>query len=371
MLKIIGTTSIALAVALGASTIQAQDKVDIDALVAEILAEENTDLGVHTRFQETISQPSTSFDGQLDRPVRIGWTSPGFDLSDAWERYYLAASKRLEDAGIPFDINLQAASRHDAHDEQFAHVEAFITQGVDYIVLGPTELEAQGSSIRAAHAAGIPLIIVNHTRRLDWDDQTLLYTSFDHEIGGVMTGEWIQERFPDGAKIGLMRIVPGDMDDHRWGGAHSVLEASDAEFEVVSEEFTHADRQRSFDIGENMLIAHPDIDLLFGLCSACALGAVPAISAMGLNGEVEIIGFGGIPEETELMQAGTFNGSVFRYIDDLGVAVVEAIKHDLEGRRDEIPAVHTGGYIMMDDTWSAEQFQDVNEYAIRYSSRWD
>ncbi|TQM89657.1 substrate-binding domain-containing protein [Roseinatronobacter monicus] len=358
-------TTIAASFALGAGTVSAEG-VDIDALVAEILAGQNTDLALHQAYAEAVSAPGTPFQGTLpDKTIHIGWTSPGFDLSDAWERYYLAFSARMEETGIPFEINLQAASSHDAHDQQLAHIEAFISQGVDYIVMGPTELEAQIPSYNAIHEAGIPLIITNYVRRLPGDDKTLMYTAFDHEVGGVMTGEWIFDRLEGKGKIGLMRVLPGDMDDQRFGGAWSVLENGD--FEIVAEEFTFADRQLSFQIAENMMTAHPDIDLLFGLCSACALGGVPALEAMGLTGTVDIIGFGGIPEETALMQNGTFSGSVFRQIDDLGVAIAEAVKRHMEGRAEEIPAVFTGAYVMMDDTWEAEQFDAVNEYAVRYS----
>lgn len=365
--SIIGTTAVSVSLIFGSNVAIAQG-VDIDALVAEILAGQNTDLGLHQSYAEAVTAPGEPFSGELpSSPIRVGWTSPGFDVSDAWERYYLAFEGRMEEQGIPYEVNLQAASSHDAHAEQLAHIEAFITQGVDYIVLGPTELETQVPSIRAVHEAGIPLIIINHTRRLPFDDQTLMYTAFDHQVGGVMTGEWIMDRLGGEGKIGLMRILPGDMDDQRFGGAWSVLENGD--FEIVSEAFTYADRAKSFQVAENMMTAHPDIDLLFGLCSACALGGVPALAAMDLTGQVDIIGFGGIPEETELMSNGTFSGSVFRFIDDLGVSVAEAVKRHMEGRADEVPSVFTGGYVMMDDTWGAEQFEEVNSYAVRYSGR--
>lgn len=364
--KLMKMTTLAASLAFAAGTTNAQG-VDIDALVAEILAAQGVELGLHQSFAEAVTATGTPFQGTLpEKPILIGWTSPGFDLSDAWERYFLAFSARMEESGIPFEINLQAASSHDAHDQQLAHIETFISQGVDYIVMGPTELEAQIPAYNAIHEAGIPLIITNYVRRLPGDDKTLLYTAFDHEVGGVITGEWIFDRLEGKGKIGLMRVLPGDMDNQRFGGAWSVLEKGD--FEVVAEEFTFADRQKSFQIAENMMTAHPDIDLLFGLCSACALGGVPALEAMGLTGKVDIIGFGGIPEETALMQNGTFSGSVFRQIDDLGVGIAEAVKRHMEGRVDEIPAVFTGAYVMMDDTWEAEQFDAVNAYAVRYSS---
>ncbi len=337
--------------------------VDVDALVGEILAEQGVPLELHQAFAEAVANPAEPLAVELDRPIVIGNTSPSFDVSDGWRRYYWALRNRLEEAGIPHEVSFQSASRHDAHGEQLAQVESMIASGVDYIVLGPTELDAQQVAIRQIHEAGIPLIIMNHSRRLDWDDQTLLYTAFDHEVGGVITGEWLNERLGGSGNLAFLRILPGDMDDQRFGGIMGMLEGGD--YNVVDETFAHCERQRAFDAAESIMAAHPDLDMLVGLCSANAMGAAPAVGAM--NPEVQVIGFGGTPDEVDAMLQGRMAGSVFRLIDDAGVAAAHAIQLHLEGREDEIPRVFTGEYVMIDDTWTQERVDEINIYAERYT----
>lgn len=341
------------------------EEVSVRDIINQILIDEGVDPDVHWAFQEAVSQPAEPLAIELDRPLQIGWTSPSFDISDAWRRYYWAMRLRLEEAGIEHEVNYQSSSRHDAHDEQLAHIETFIVQDVDLIVLGPTELYAQRVAISQIHEAGIPLIIMNHSRRLPDDEETLMYTAFDHEVGGIVQGEWVAEVLDGSGKLALLRIVPGDMDDHRWGGTWSVLQ--DYDFEIVDEAYTKADRHLSYSTAEAMLTAHPDLDMIYATCSANALGAAAAVEEMGRKGEVLVVGFGGSPEEVEEMMAGRMAGSVFRFIDDSGAAAGHAIQLYLEGRQDEIPGVHTGDYTMVDYTITPEEMDEINLYAERYT----
>ena len=337
--------------------------VDVDALVGEILAEQGVPLELHQAFAAAVGEPAPPVAVDVDAPIVIGYASPSFDVSDGWRRYYWAMRNRLDEAGIPFEVTFQSASRHDAHGEQLAQIESMIASGVDYIILGPTELEAQQVAIRQVHEAGIPLIIMNHSRRLDWDDETLLYTAFDHQVGGVITGEWLNERLGGSGNLAFLRIIPGDMDDQRFGGIMGMLEGGD--YTVVDETFAQCERQRAFDAAESILAAHPDLDMLVGLCSANAMGAAPAVGGMGAD--VQVIGFGGTPDEVDAMLAGRMAGSVFRLIDDAGVAAAHAIHLHLEGRTDEIPRIFTGEYVMIDDTWTQERVDEINIYAERYT----
>ena len=338
---------------------------DLVSFRADILSELGINPATHEDFFQAVSRQSERVGVSVDRPIRIGFATPSFDISDAWERWYWSMVKRLEAAGIPHQVNMQAASRHDAHSEQRNQVEALIAAGVDYMVLGPTELLAQRTTIQMVHDAGIPLFILNFTRPLPGDNRTLMYIAFDHTYGGVMSGMHIAERLGGQGKIAGLRFVPGQLDDQRWGGMVSVIERTN--IDIVF--YTHADGDRSlaYEATMDIMTAHPDLDAIYAVSSAMALGAAAALETLGKAGQVGVWGFGGTGDELEAMRRGRMTGSVFRFQDDAGAAIAEGIKRHLEGRQNDVPQVFMGDFQMTDDSMSVDDLRAMAERAHRYS----
>ncbi|MEN3187028.1 MAG: substrate-binding domain-containing protein [Atribacterota bacterium] len=338
--------------------------IDPENFKKEILGKMGVSYQVFKDFADSVSGPARPFTGKLDKPVRIGFVTPSFDISDAWERWYWSMYLRLEEAGVPFEVTLQATSRHDAHDEQLAQVESLIAAGVDFIVLGPTELDAQRVAINKVHEAGIPLIILNFCRPLEGDDKTLMYVAFDHEFGGYLTGVHIAKVTGGKGKLAGLRMIPGTLDDQRWGGAMAVIKQTD--IEVVYETYAEANRQKAYEATMDIMTAHPDLNVIYATSTAMAIGAVAALETLGRL-DVAVYGFGGTADEIDAMLKGKQMGSVFRFQDDAGVAVAEAIQRYLEGKKDSIPQSYMGDMVMTDKTLSRDQFKELVERGFRYS----
>ncbi len=351
---------VALTTAVGAFEL-----MDPDEYKAQVLADLGVSFELHEEISQAIAQPAQPFAVELDEPVIIGFATPSFDISDAWERWYWSIYYRLEEAGIPFTMNIQATSRHDAHDEQLAQVESLIAAEVDFIILGPTELDAQRVAIRKVHEAGIPIMILNFSRPFEGDEETLLYTAFDHEYGGYLSGMHIAETLGGEGKMAGLRMIPGTLDNQRWGGAMAVIEQTD--IEVVYETYAEADRQMAYEATIDIMTAHPDLEAIYATSTAMALGAASALETLGLIDQVAVYGFGGTVDEIDAMLRGRMVGSVFRFQDDAGAVVGEAIQRYLEGRADEVPMSFMGDMVMADSSMTEEQFRELAERAHRYS----
>jgi len=318
----------------------------------------------HEEFAAVVAKEASPFMGKLDKPLRIGFATPSFDISDAWERMYWSIVYRLKEAGIPFEMSMQATSSHDAHNEQLSQIESLIASGVDFIILGPTELDAQRVAIEKIHQADIPLIILNFNRPIKGDKKTLLYTAFDHEFGGALIGQHIVETFSGKGKLAGLRMIPGTLDNLRWGGAMGIIEGTD--IEVVYETYAKADRQLAYEATRDIIIAHPDIKGIYATSSAMALGAVAALDTMARL-DVHVWGFGGTVDEVDAMLAGKQTGSVYRFQDDMGIAAAQAIQYYYEGHADKIPQSYMGEMTMSNNKMTKEEFTQLAEKAYRYS----
>ncbi len=295
-------------------------------------------------------------------PMRIAYLSPSFDISDAWERVFWAMQGRLEELGIDFEVQSLAVASHVDHAGQLAQVESVIAGGVDYVFLGPTEFEAAIPALRKLKQAGIPTVVFNFSMpHEDEAARAMSYIAFAHYPGGVKSGEWAAEHLGGKGKVLILRGAPGVISDDRGGGFISVVEKY-PDIEVVMGPYTDFDRAKAYDAAQNMLAAHPDINLIYGMSTTIGLGAAQVVRQMGKSDEIATMGFGGTGDEIVAMKEGWLTASVLRPIDDGGVAVADAFVAHSKG--EEVPLVWGGSFIMVDRWTDADE---ITEYANRYS----
>ena len=294
--------------------------------------------------------------------MRIAYLSPSFDISDAWERVFWSMQGRLEELGVDFEVQQLAVASHVDHAGQLAQVESVIAGGVDYVFLGPTEFEAAIPALRKLKQAGVPTVVYNFTTpHEDEAARAMSYIAFAHYPGGVKSGEWAAEQLGGKGKVLILRGAPGVVSDERGGGFLSVVEQY-PDIEVVMGPYTDFDRAKAYDAAQNMLAAHPDINLIYGMSTTIGLGAAQVVRQMDKSEEILTMGFGGTGDEITAMKEGWLTASVLRPIDDSGVAVADAFVAHSKG--EEVPQVWGGSFVMV-DRWS--DTDEILEYANRYS----
>lgn len=295
-------------------------------------------------------------------PVRIAYLSPSFDISDAWERVYWAIQGRLDEQGVEYEMQQLAVPTHVDHAGQLAQVEAVVAAGADYVFLGPTEYEAAIPALRRLKAAEIPTVVYNFLEpHEDEDARAMMYVAFAHDEGGRLSGAWAALRLGGNGKIAVLQGAPGVVSDGRRDGFLSIVEQFPG-IEVVIGPHTDFDRSKAFDAAQNLLTAHDDIDLIYGVSTTIGLGAGQAVRQAGKSEEIATMGFGGTGDELVAMEEGWLTASVLRAIDDSGVAVADAFIAHMNG--EEVPQVWSGPFVMVDKDSNADE---VVAYANRYS----
>ena len=295
-------------------------------------------------------------------PVRIAYLSPSFDISDAWERVYWAITARLEELGVEHEMQQLAVPTHVDHAGQLAQVEAVIAGGIDYVFLGPTEYEAAIPALKKLKSAGIPTIVYNYLEpHKDETARANMYVAFAHDEGGRLSGAWAAQYLRGNGKIAILQGAPGVASDQRRDGFLSIAEQFPG-IEIIMGPYTDFDRSKAFDAAQNLLTAHDDIDLIYGVSTTIGLGAGQAIRQAQKTEEIGSMGFGGTGDEIVAMNEGWLTASVLRPIDDSGVGIADAIAAHLDGQ--EMPQVWSGPFVMVDKDSDADE---IIEYANRYS----
>ena len=294
--------------------------------------------------------------------LRIAYLSPSFDLSDAWERVYWSMQGRLDELGIDYEMQALAVASHVDHAGQLAQVEAVIARGVDYVALGPTEYEAAIPALRKLKDAGVPTVLYNYLEpHTDEKARAMSYIAFSHLTGGQMSGEWAVDHIGGSGKIAIIQGAPGVTNDLRVGGFMEILDQN-PDIEVIMGPHTDFDRTKAFDAAQNLLTAHDDIKLIYGVSSTIGLGAGQAIRQAGKSDTIASMGFGGTGDEIVAMNEGWLTASVLRSIDDSGVAVADAFVAHSKG--EQVEQVWGGPFVMIDKDSDAAA---LVEEATRYS----
>jgi ABC-type sugar transport system substrate-binding protein len=294
--------------------------------------------------------------------MRIAYLSPSFDVSDAWERVFWAIQARLEEVGVDFEIQALAVASHVDHAGQLAQVESVIAKGADYVFLGPTEYEAAIPALRKLKQAEIPTVVFNFLEpHEDEEARAMMYVAFSHEEGGRLSGEWAAERLGGKGKIAILQGAPGVVSDQRSGGFLKVVEQY-PDIEIIMGPHTDFDRSKAFDAAQNLLTAHDDIDLIYGVSTAVGLGAAQVVRQAGKSDQIATMGFGGTGDEIVAMNEGWLTASVLRSIDDSGVAIADAFVAHSKG--EEVPQVWGGPFVMVDkDSDAAALVEQANRYS--------
>ena len=295
-------------------------------------------------------------------PMRIAYLSPSFDVSDAWERVYWAIQARLEEMGVEHEIQALAVASHVDHAGQLAQVESVIAKGADYVFLGPTEYEAAIPALKKLKQAEIPTVIFNFLEpHEDEEARAMMYVAFSHEEGGRLSGEWAAEHLDGKGKIAILQGAPGVVSDQRSGGFLKVVEEY-PDIEIIMGPHTDFDRSKAFDAAQNLLTAHDDIDLIYGVSTAVGLGAAQVVKQAGKSDQIATMGFGGTGDEIVAMNEGWLTASVLRSIDDSGVAIADAFVAHSKG--EEVPQVWGGPFVMVDkDSDAAALVEQANRYS--------
>jgi len=127
--------------------------------------------------------------GRLLPPqITIGWIpSSTTGVHQTATHHFARAAAEARDYGITVKIETRMPATPIDFAGMAAHIYAYIEAQVDVIVLPIVKVEAVRQAIRAATAAGIPVIIVNQLEPIE-ETPVACYIGFDNQVAGTISG---------------------------------------------------------------------------------------------------------------------------------------------------------------------------------------
>jgi ribose transport system substrate-binding protein len=243
--------------------------------------------------------------------------------------FFIEMQKGAREAAERLGIELvvQAAERELDVDKQMQIIENLIETRVGALCITPSGSREVVPAIAKANAARIPVVIVD--TRVDpkaAQDAGIRLDGFvgsDNYEGGKVAGEYLLRVTGGKAQVGLLEGIPGhETGDSRLKGFHDAVRGA-AGVKIVASQTANWERDQGYNVFQNMLQAHPEIDALFACSDLMALGAVEAIAAAGRTGKVRVIGFDALDDARKAIAAGTMLASVAQFPSEMGRQAVE------------------------------------------------
>ncbi len=302
----------------------------------------------------------------LDRPLRIAIMFPSLETSDAWARLNIALKRRLIELKIPYRVT-EFMIRSGEHERQAVQIEQVLAGNFDYVVIGPSEYLAQKSNLERL-ALRFPTLIMNVVNpfvdTLGTRRQALTHVGFDHSVGARVLCEWVVKETGGSGTFALLRYIRGLIDDQRSNVFRDCVQAN-SRMRLVAEFEADGDREKAFTGANAILSRHPDVTMIHSGSTAVAFGAITAALERGAIGKVILNGWGGGADELRAIMDRRLRVTPFRVQDDWGVAVAEAIKFHVEGKK--VPLVVAATIKIVDHRMSPDDIAKAVSHAFRYS----
>ncbi len=205
---------------------------------------------------------------------------------------------------------------------QSSHIDEFVRQGVDLIIVSPKESAPLTRAVSQAYKGGIPVIVLD--RRVLGNDYTCFIGADNRRIGRA-AGKWIAAALGGKGSVvelkGLMTSSPGQ---ERNAGFREGIKGTGIKviFEADMKWLEPNARKEM----ESALARFPAIDLVYAHNDPGAHGAYLAAKAAGRERSIRFVGIDALPHEGQMYVRQGVLEATFEYPTGGKEAIETALK---------------------------------------------
>lgn len=250
----------------------------------------------------------------------------GLSVSTLDNPFFIALKNGVSQEAKNKNMKVITVDAQDDTAKQINDVEDLIQQGVDILLINPTDSSAISSAVQSANHIGIPVIALD--RSADKGKIETLVASNNIE-GGKMAANFIIDQIGKDAKVVELQGTPGASASRERGqGFHSV---ADKQLNVIAKQTAHFDRTQGLNVMENLLQGHKDVQAVFAQNDEMALGAIEAINSSGRD--ILVVGFDGNDDALKAVKEGRLSATIAQQPELIGKEAVMAASKILKGEK--------------------------------------
>ncbi len=257
--------------------------------------------------------------------------------------YFVAQEKAAKERATELGCKVIASSdaRNDMN-KQIADMEDMVTKGVNLLVLNPRDPEGLVPAVAAAAAQGVKIVVIDSGISPKAKITTLVQSN--NTANGELVGAWLAQQTKGKAlKIALISGDKGNVvgQDRRLGVFRGLVEgqlrlSGAVKFEVVAQGWGGWNHEGGLKAMEDILVAHPDVNVVLAENDSMALGARKALAdAKKLQGVLVLAAADGQKEALELIKKGEYGATG---LNDPALVAKTAVEFGVKAVNGQLPS---------------------------------
>jgi len=273
----------------------------------------------------------------------IAVISKGFQ-HQFWQAVEAGTEKAAADFGVT--VTFEGPETEAMVDKQVEMVQAALDKKPAALCLAALDTQALIPMLERAKAEGIP--VVGFDSGVD-SDIPVATAATDNLAAAALAADKMAELI---GGSGQVAVIVHDQTSRtgidRRDGFLNQMAAQHPDIEVVDVQYGGGDQLKSTDLAKAIIQAHPDLKGFFGANEGSIIGVLNAVTEMGKEGEIVVIGYDSGKQQIDAVKSGLEAGAITQDPIGIGYKCVEAAVMALNG--EEVPAMIDTGFHWYDAT---------------------
>jgi len=156
------------------------------------------------------------------------------------------------------------------------------------------------------------------------------YSGYNQYAGGAKIADWVNEHTNGQAVAAIIEGDPSDFTTQRMGGFVDRCAEAYPGITVVASQPGDWVREKGMNAAMDMIQAHPEITVIYGLSDEMALGAVQACKQLNRE-DIICVGLDGNPNAFESVKAGELTATLDCGPVAIGANAIKALGEAING----------------------------------------
>lgn len=242
--------------------------------------------------------------------------SVGVSMYTLGAPYFAAQEAAAREAAEELGCTVRTADGQNDMIKQIGDIEDMVASGVNVLIVNPRDALGLVPAVDAATAAGVHVVAIDSI--LDPSANFITNVSASNEANGKLVGEWLaKETGGEPLKIALLSGSQGNVvgQARRLGVLTGLMDAlltnyGKADVQIVGQGWGNWATEGGLVAMEDLLTAHPDINVVLGENDSMVIGAREALKAANrLDGVLLVAAADGQREAYELIKNGEYGAT--------------------------------------------------------------
>ncbi|WP_066685499.1 substrate-binding domain-containing protein [Christensenella intestinihominis] len=268
------------------------------------------------------------------------------------DQFMKLLSKGYQDAADAAGVECSTSNVNNDQSKETQLINTYVEQGLDGISIAPLNEESSITTLKDAASKGMKITLTDSTLS-NADFIVGGYTSDQGQLGsstGKIAKKFIEEKLGGKAKIAVVQfksLLP-EKSAARVDGFLGELEGMDG-VEVIADQDAWV-QDKAVTVANDILTAHPDVDIIFAANDGGTVGATMAVKNAGKAGEVFVFGIDAseqiaamLQEDDNILQAVTGQDAY-----SMGYKSMEMLIQNIMGTADATGDILTVDGILLD-----------------------